>query len=283
MALSRDDVMRMRRLSSRANPRIKEWASLSDRRRREELGATLAEGARLCREALACPPGGAFEPTALIVSDAGALRPEAEELFRAAGERGLERFSLADDCYAKLSGLGETDGLAVALAFRRDDREPAILFAEPGAKWLVAAGVGEPGNAGALARTALAAGASGCAFVGGVDVFSPKFLRGSMGASFRIPCLRLEEEAFLAAAGTPGVNLLIADSSSEREAVDYRLAEYHTPMVLTIGGERGLPDALAGIAATRIRIPLAGGVESLNLAVAAGVILFEAARGRFDA
>lgn len=274
--IPRDELLRVRRLASRANPRVKEWAGLSERGERERLGLTLAEGAKLVREALVAGDSPFFRPNALLVSDSGAEQAGAGELFRLAEERGVERFSLSDDCFAKVSGLKSHDGLALAMAF---DAAPAIAaedFSRPGALWVVAAGVQDPGNAGALARIALAAGAAGCLFLEGADPRSPKFLRGSMGAAFRLPCPSLAIEEFMPLWRQGGARLVAASTSPD--APDYRGVDFAPPVGLLVGGERGIPDALAKLANASAHIPLRGGVESLNLAVAAGIILFQAAK-----
>lgn len=274
--IPRDELLRVRRLASRANARVKDWAALHDRSRREETGLTLAEGARLVAEGLETAGGdGRFRPVALLVSDAGAGHPDAGRLFALAGSRGLERFSLSDDCFAKISGLKHADGVALVLSCDYGEADPGLLDG-PDARWLVAAGVQDPGNAGALARTALAADCTGCLFLEGADPRSPKFLRGAMGAAFRLPCLGMSLDTFLAAWSASPRTLLVATAAAD--AVDYRDAGYAPPCFLLVGGERGIPEALSRLDGVRVRIPLAGGVESLNLAVAAGIILFEARR-----
>lgn len=277
--IPREELLRVRRLASRTNPRIKDWSALDDRGRRESLGLTVAEGARLVGEGLSamCDEGGGrFRPTAFLVSDSGAQRPDAERLFAFAADLGVERFSLADDCFAKLSGLKNADGLALIMAC---DYGPAEIepFSRPDARWLIAAGVQDPGNAGALARTALAAGCTGCLFLDGADPRSPKFLRGSMGAAFRFPCLAMGTDAFVSSWRRGGCKMVVASAFSE-SAVDYGDVDYSAPVAVVVGGERGIPEAVIPLADVIAHIPLNKGVESLNLAVAAGLILFEARR-----
>lgn len=276
--ISREDLLRVRRLASRSNPRVKEWAGLDDRGERERLGLTLAEGARLVGEGLANAHGeggGRFRSVTFLVSDSGAARPEAGPLFARAGEMGLERIGLADDCFAKISGLKNADGLALVMSCEYGPVSLADMVA-PDARWLIAAGVQDPGNAGALARTALASGCSGCLFLDGADPRSPKFLRGSMGAAFGFPCIGMSTDEFLASWGDVGCRMVMA--AAREGADDYREADYRPPVALLIGGERGVPEPLAALAEGTAHIPLSGGVESLNLAVAAGIILFEARR-----
>lgn len=272
--IPREERLRVKRIASRINPRVKEWASLHERKARERLGLTLAEGAKLVEEGLEAVHGGVLRPATLLVSDSGAERSEAGALFAKAGDMGVERVGLADDCYAKLSGLKNADGLALVLAFGGEEPNMARLCSAPDARWLIAAGVQDPGNAGALARTALATGCSGCLFLDGADPMSPKFLRGSMGAAFRLPCLSGDVAGFVSSWSEAHGSLLIAASGGEAE--HYREADYRPPVSIVVGGERGIPPELSRLSARKVRIPLRNGVESLNLAVAAGIILFEA-------
>ncbi|MCD8351142.1 MAG: RNA methyltransferase [Planctomycetaceae bacterium] len=276
--IAREELLSVKRIASRANPRVKDWAGLGDRKNRDALGLTLAEGAKLAWEALQDGAGRALlRPVTLLVSDSGAERPEAGELYRLAGAMQLERISLADDVYDKISGLKNADGLAVVLSIAREAVSLPELFATADARWLVAAGVQDPGNAGALARTALAAGCGGCLFLDGADPFSPKFLRGSMGAAFRLACLGATTDEFVAA--WPELNARLVMAATEGNgALPFRDVDYQPPLALLVGGERGVPDELAALADVRAHIPLQGGVESLNLAVAAGIVLFEAER-----
>jgi rRNA methylases len=267
----------IRRIASRANPRVKTWASLKDKQNRDTLGLTLAEGVHLVEEGLRPPEQDEvrlFGPVAFLVSDSGAARPEAGGFLAAARGLGIELFNLADDCYEKMSGLRNSEGVALVMSVATKDDDIAAVTSKTGGKWLIATGVQDPGNAGALARTALAAGMDGCLFLDGADPRSPKFLRGSMGAAFRLPCLSVSTETFISAWPAGAVRLFAATTSAT--ATDYRTAKYTTPFAILIGGERGIPDALSGMADEEIHIPLKGNVESLNLAVAAGILLFEA-------
>ncbi len=268
----------IRRIASRANPRIKEWAGLKEKSDRDALGLTMAEGARLAGEALAGIEAGLYRPVAFLVSDQGAAHPEAGSMLDQARLAGLHLFNLSDDCFAKISSLKSPEGLAVILSFADSTPVLAELFASADARWLIAAGVQDPGNAGALARTALAAGFSGCLYVGGTDPRSPKFLRGSMGASFHLPCLSLTEEEFVRQ-WQPTFPRLYA-ATAHGEALDFRQAGFNPPFCLALGGEKGLSEAMLDLAEQNIHIQLHGGVESLNLAVAAGILLFEAEKHR---
>ncbi len=277
--LSTQQFMSLRRIASRSNPRVKEWASLANRKFRRELGLTLADGARLCQEAFLRGTH-RYRPEVFLISDRGAENPSAGELLDLAAQLGVESLGVSDEVFDKVSGLKNADGLALVLrpAETADNTFEAILQTK--FRLLVAAEVQDPGNAGALARTALAAGFDACILIGGADPSGPKFLRGSMGAAFSLPCFDMTEDDFTKAWRQSGGRLVMATSSAP--GVDFRRADYSPPFALLVGGERGVPDSLAALADDRVRIPLAGRVESLNLAVAAGIILFEAVRDGSD-
>jgi len=145
---------------------------------------------------------------------------------------------------------------------------------------VIAAGVRDPGNLGSLLRTAEAAGASGClAMRGGADPFRDKAVRGSMGSIFRLPVhYGLEATEVVEFARHHRLQLVVADGGG---SVLHTQADLRRPLALVVGAEAaGVPPALLAAADQRVRIPLRSPVESLNVAVAAGVLLFEAQRQR---
>jgi TrmH family RNA methyltransferase len=141
-------------------------------------------------------------------------------------------------------------------------------------------GVQDPGNVGALLRTAEAAGASG-AYVtaGSADAFSWKALRGSMGSAFRLPHVRVRAAApVIERLRAAGVRLV---GTGKDAPVAHDRADWSGAVALFLGSEgSGLPAEVQDALDARVAIPMASGVDSLNVAVAAGVLLFEAARQR---
>lgn len=140
--------------------------------------------------------------------------------------------------------------------------------------------VQDPGNVGTLLRTAEAAGAHGVfSFAGSADVFSPKTLRSAMGSAFRLPVLvDVAGAGVLELCRTQGIACVAACGDGE---TDYDAWDWRRPTMVILGNEaRGVDPALAQACDARIRIPLAGRVESLNVAAAGAAILFEAARQR---
>ncbi len=144
----------------------------------------------------------------------------------------------------------------------------------------------DPGNLGTILRAAEAAGVTGVIMNREtVDVYSPKVVRSTMGAVLRVPFLAVEDlekcvEGLRAGAFTDGTPVRVM-AAHLKGAVDYTAEDYRGPCAVMIGNEsRGLSDELAALSDSRILIPMCGSVESLNAAMAATIIAFEAARQR---
>jgi RNA methyltransferase, TrmH family len=156
----------------------------------------------------------------------------------------------------------------------------ASVLAPPPALVLAAAGLQDPGNAGAIIRAAAAAGATGVVLDElSADPWGWKALRASMGSAFRVPVVRSRALAALIADWrAAGVQIVAA---APRSGVTMYDIEFTKPSAVLLGGEgRGLPDDLLAAADVRVTIPMRGGIESLNAAVAAAVLLYEAQRQR---
>jgi RNA methyltransferase, TrmH family len=144
---------------------------------------------------------------------------------------------------------------------------------------VVACGVQDPGNLGALMRTAEAAGATGfVATSGSADLAHPRAVRATMGAIFRLPAAEGDLDAILDRAVGGGLRLVGAEA---RDATGYDAFDWTGRVALLLGSEgSGLPDQALRRLAARVSIPMAPGVESLSVGAAAAVLLFEAARAR---
>ena len=147
---------------------------------------------------------------------------------------------------------------------------------------MVAADVRDPGNAGTVIRTADAVGADAVVLAGhSVDAYNPKTVRASVGSLFRLPlALAPDPAALVAELQSAGLAVLAADGTGELDlfAADEQLRR---PVAWLFGNEAwGLPPELAALADHRVRIPIPGRAESLNLATAAAVCLYATARAR---
>jgi TrmH family RNA methyltransferase len=257
-------------VKSRANPLFKRFRTLKEQGAEREL--CLLEGPKLVEEALAA---GIELVEAVAAPEVGAA-PRTSGALAALRERGVRVRLLHADLVASLSEVETSQGL-LALARRPTFEEASLFSTSP--LVIVAVGVQNPGNLGGLLRTAEAAGATGAYLAEGcADPFSWKALRGSMGSAFRLPHVRGEAMAILDRLEARGIVILAASADGERRHDEVDLTR---PVALLFGSEgSGLPDALARRASGRVRIPLAPPVESLNVGVAAGILLFEAARQR---
>jgi TrmH family RNA methyltransferase len=258
-------------IRSRANPLYRRL--FAQKERGGAGGPCLLEGPKLVLEALSAG-------LALVEAAAG-TRAEATPAGRAAlaelERRRVPLRRMSDRLLASLSEAETSQGLVV-LARRPTFDEESLFRGTP--LLLVADGVQNPGNLGGLLRSAEAAGATGAYLSAGcADACSWKALRGSMGSAFRLPQVRgLRAEAILDRLQERGVAVLATAADGETR---YDQADLRGPIALVVGAEgAGLGAALLGRAARRLRIPLAPPVESLNVGVAAALVLYEAARQR---
>ena len=244
---------------------------LARRHGRERRGLALAEGVRLMEEALAAgiPVRGA------AVSPALEGTPRGSALKIALAGRGV---LLVEVTLAELEALADTEHLQGIVAVV----EPCAWTLEDiatlrGSVTLVLDAVQDPGNVGTILRTALGLGASGLvALKGTADLTNPKVLRGGMGASFRLPAVATDARALVDWARIRGVDLVVTAADGEPLG---RLPRGGPPLALVVGNEgAGVGPELMAAARRRVAIPLARAVESLNVAVAAGILLYEVTR-----
>jgi TrmH family RNA methyltransferase len=244
--------------------RLRTW--LRDAAARRDAGVVVLEGPRLLDAALA---RGASVRSVYVGVDA---RAEARSAVEAAVARGIAYEELASGVAGRVADVRTTSGV-LAVAARPRGTTAAL---DAGDVWLVAACVNDPGNLGTMIRAAEAAGATGIAIGhGSVDPYNPKVVRASAGAIFGIPVVEGDAVAMLEQLARRGVRRLGA-AARDGEALD--AAPLTEPVALVLGHEtRGLgPLPLDGV----VTIPMAGNAESLNVAMAATVLLFETARRR---
>jgi len=258
-------------LRSRSNPLYKRLRALKQRSSSGSL--CLVEGPKLALEALSA----GVRLVEAAASPRADQTPVGARALAELGARGVPLRRMAEPLLASLSEAGTSQGL-VALAERPSFEAERVFHGTP--LVLVVDAVQDPGNLGALLRSAEAAGASGALLTTGcADPFSWKALRGSMGSAFRLPHVAgLSIEDALARLAARGVAVYATAAGGERR---YDEADLRGPAAIVVGREgAGLSAAVRRRAAARLRIPLAAPVESLNVGVAAALILFESARQR---
>jgi TrmH family RNA methyltransferase len=253
-------------ISSVANPKIKLIRNLHARRAvREAEGLFVVEGVRLIEEAVRA--SGAPQ-LALFVDGLDARAQAALEQLRA---RGAAIELATPQVMAAASGAETPPGLLAVVPI------PALSPPAPLTLALVVDGLRDPGNLGTILRTADAAGVQVVYLAPGtVDAYNPKVVRGAMGAHFHVPILAPGWEGL--AQRLAGLALWLAEA---RAAQTYQQVDWRSPSALIIGAEAAGPSQAARrLAPGRVSIPMPGQAESLNAAVAGGIILFEAARQR---
>lgn len=254
-------------ITSTSNPRIQQVRQLvSQRKEREARAEFVLEGVRLVEEALAS----GWDLRLLLYT--GQLSPRGLALVEQARRRGSDVEEVAPHVLKAVADTDTPQGIAAVFGLRGLE-----LPLHP--DFIVAAdAVRDPGNLGTLLRTAAAAGsqavllAPGCA-----DPFSPKVLRAGMGAHFRLPVRALDWDA-LRAYLKPACQVFVAEAGQGTPCWQLDLRR---PAALVVGGEaEGAGPQARALADGYVTIPMPGRSESLNAAVAAGVLLFEVVRQR---
>ncbi|CAI6085935.1 TrmH family RNA methyltransferase [Cohnella sp. JJ-181] len=287
-------------LSSLANPRVKGWAKLSERKYRQQSGRFKLEGVHLVLEALA-----AGWPLEAIVFDEGCglpdeLRPYAERdgSHPASGRVGPEWIPASPDIIAKCSET-ETPQPVFAVALK-NGADTSALFggaamegapgssdapsgsADPRGRGpvVVLDGVQDPGNVGTIVRCAAASGAAAVVLGRGTaDLYNAKTLRATMGSLFRVPTIEADLAGLLPEAKAHGAVLYGTSLQAEYSCYDLDLTG--SGVWLLFGNEgAGLSPAAQALIDRPVIIPMTGYAESLNVAMAATVLLFEAQRQR---
>ncbi len=253
------------------NPAIRRLRAL---KRRSDDRLMLLEGFTLLEEALAS----GIKPLDVVLTPSASATARGRDLFARLDQPGAGRLRLLSErLLASISELEAGQGV-LAVAARPDLGSREFLPGVP--LVVVAVEIQNPGNLGALLRTAEAAGATGVYLTAGsADPLSAKALRGAMGSAFRLPLRRgLTPEEVCQALRQEGVATI---ATVAQTGLPYDCANLRGPVALFFGNEgAGLPPGLPERLDCQVHIPLASSVESLNISVAAGVLLFEAARQR---
>jgi TrmH family RNA methyltransferase len=256
-------------ITSAANPVVKRMRLLGDRKHRRHEGAFVVEGIQPVWQAV---EAGA-EVEVLVVAPA-LLGPRAAELVAAQEAAGTRVARVTGELFARLSARDGPSGLAAIVRARVPGL--ASLPVTPDAVFVALHEVGNPGNLGTIIRTADAAGAAGVVLVGpAADPFDPAAVKASMGALFAVAVARAADPAeFFAWTAGCGVSVITTSAKAERSFWE---AGYPRPLALLLGAEgAGLPDDVLAAGDAQVRIPMTGTAESLNLAVAAGLLLYQA-------
>ncbi|MFC5402986.1 TrmH family RNA methyltransferase [Cohnella soli] len=261
-------------IESISNPKVKAWAKLLERKHRDREGKFLLEGVHLVKEALE-----AGWPLEAVVFDEGSDVLEQFETYVGSDESGRTRwYPVSPEVISKCSETGTPQPI-FAVAFKRQPSEVALFGAGERGLVVVLDGVQDPGNVGTIVRSAAASGATAVVLgKGTVDMYNPKTIRSTMGALFHVPVLEADLSLLLPQAANRGAAVVGTSLQAAQSCYDY---DFRRDVWLVFGNEgAGMSEAVSTFAHANVIIPMTGRAESLNVAMAATVLLFEAQRQR---
>lgn len=265
-------VGQVKEVTSLANPIIKDIKALSLKKARDESRTFMAEGLKLVIDAL----DRGWTIRTLVYAKAGKGKPMVEKVAARTVAAGGLVLEVSEKVMSSITRRDNPQMVAAVF----EQRWTALKDIQPKGSetWIALDRVRDPGNLGTIIRTADAAGAAGVILVGDcTDPFSLETVRATMGSMFALPLVKTTPADFLKWKKSVDARLVATHLAG---AVDYRTIDYKSkPVILMMGNEQsGLPDDLAEAADKLARIPQVGMADSLNLAVATGVMLFEVRR-----
>lgn len=257
-------------ITSTANSQIKALKSLHAKKGRAEAGLFLAEGARLALEAADL----GVWPEVLAFSPAALERPQVRALIDAAEAHGVRTIETSENVLAQIS---KRDNPQTVIGAYKQALSP--LDALDGETIVALEGVRDPGNLGTILRTADSTGAGGVVLLGeSCDPFSVEAVRASMGSLFAVKLARASFAELLAYKKQRGASMLGASLKGVDWAPD---APAPARALLLMGNEQsGLPDHMEAACDLLVKLPMRGRADSLNLAIATGVMLYDIWRRR---
>lgn len=263
-------------LTSPHNPHIKSALRLEKRSERAQRQLTLVEGIREVSRALesGIVPVEAFVCTELV--DHSRMGGALAQLARLDAERRTHLFTVTPEVFARLAVREESGGVVLVTPFLDARLDHLPLRAKP--FFAVIDRPEKPGNLGAILRTADAAGVDGVIVCGGVDLHNPNVVRASLGALFTVPVAEASAADAIAWLTAQQIRIIATtpDATTRYTAVDLT-----GPVAIVMGSEaEGLSAQWLAAAHERVMIPMAGHIDSLNLATATALLLYEVVRQR---
>lgn len=261
-------------LTSMQNPKIKEASKLWKRRDREESGLFLIEGFRELMRA----SQGSVEVEELFICEPLFLGSNEPDLIAALKAKGTRVFSCSEAVFRKLSYRDRPDGL-IAVA-RQSSRSLDQLKQASGLPfYVVAEGIEKPGNLGTILRSADATGVDGVIVCDRqTDIHNPNVVRASVGTLFTVPVVEADSKTVYSWLKGQGIVILSATPHAEKEYTEVDLKQ---PLAIVVGAEQyGLSDLWMKKADIQVRIPMLGKADSLNVATATTLLLYEVIRQR---
>jgi TrmH family RNA methyltransferase len=256
-------------LTSTSNPQIKAIRKLRERKERQQTGLYFIEGLRIVTEAVQQ----AAPIQTLIVAPELLTSSLARDLLAEAAQHGTPILEVSEAVFASLSQKEGPQGLAAVL---RQQYQPLNnIHPLPGQSWVILDSVQDPGNLGTILRTHDAVGGTGVILLDqSTDAYDPTAMRASMGALFSQCLARASLNEFQDWLQTQHLPVI---GTSDKASINYHGFAYPDPLLLLMGSERqGLQPEALRLCQAVVRIPMQGRSDSLNLAVATALVLYEA-------
>ncbi len=260
-------------LSSKDNPKLKSAAKLvRSKKERQQQAAFLAEGLRLCQDALQS----GLAPKRVFVTQAMQQRPECRELL----ERSPENYCITEEMAAKLSDTQTPQGIFCVFPILDNCAQLDTIKKN---RIVVLSSLQDPGNIGTIIRTAEAFGvdlillSSDCP-----DLYAPKTLRATMGGVFRLP-VQVTDHLCESIAALRQSGMQVYAAALHRDSIPITEVDFSRPSAVVIGNEgSGLREEVIAACTAPMVIPMAGRAESLNAAAAATVAIWEMCRNKLE-
>jgi TrmH family RNA methyltransferase len=254
-------------ITSLSNDKIKLVRGLARRKTRWNERSFVLEGTRLLNEVVQQD----IQPKFVLYTEDTSTHQDAAPMIELLTQSGVPCYVVSDAVMKACTDTVTPPGLLAVVPF------PAVPIPVDSTWTLLVDSVRTPGNLGAILRTAAAAGVELVLLAPGtVDMYNPKVVRGGAGAHFRLPILAVSWSEIK----TRLQDLQVWLASAEGE-ISYTTVDWQGPLALIVGGEaHGASQAAAALVDRQVKIPMARAMESLNVAVATGVLLFEINRQR---
>jgi TrmH family RNA methyltransferase len=255
-------------ITSFSNAKVKAIRKLEDKKYRSASGDFFIEGLRTVGEAIqtGAPIQSLVVAPELLVSEFGRSLLEHQTV------KSVEKIEVSGEIFEKIAQKQGPQGIGAVV--KQSWGSLKTLTINPSDLWVALDQIADPGNLGTIMRTADAVGCRGIITLGtSTDPYDPNAVKASMGSIFSLALVHSDWESFRSWQVEHKVSLV---GTSDRAPSDYQTVDYVLPLVLLMGSERhGLPGEMMDACDALVRIPMCGRVDSLNLAVATAVVLYE--------
>ncbi len=249
-------------ITSKENTIIKETKKLKEKRYREERKQFLAEGVRFVSEALES----GFEISMVFISQDSGIKPVQFPI-----KAHTKVYCLPGNLFKDISFTENPQGIAAVVNYS------SLTVNREHGFYILADRVQDPGNLGTIIRSAHASGALGVIITKGtVDVYNDKTLRATMGSIFHLPVIMDDGLVYLKALKAKGFKLVVSSLDAQNSFFEEDLKGN---IIIAVGNEgAGISSSIAELSDVRVKIPMPGGAESLNVSAAASIMMFEVLR-----